>query len=330
MTEMNQAVRLDANNKAMLCIVIPAYRGKYLGQALSSLAGQEASGNFEILIADDHSPDDIVGVAAPFLDTLPIRYHRFENNLGGSNLIDHWNRTIQLVSADWLWFMGDDDELEANAVSAVLSAIHDDQHFPGLWHLDVDQIDAQGHITSPKPPYPDHLSARNYALGRFRGTLSSFACEYIVRRDALLAMGGFVNFPHAWCSDDATWLKLAAKGGIRTIKGPKARWRLSGDNISAGQSRYLPGKVEAMLQYLAWLAHNLATLPQGEHDPTDHDILEAGLAWYFQRIYDLGADQALPALVRQAWRLHQSTGAGLIETVLRSVRVNRWIRSKRN
>ena len=62
----------------------------------------------------------------------------------------------------------------------------------------------------------------------------------------------FINFPLAWCSDDATWLVYAIENdGIDIIK-DTVYWRLSGINISSKDVKDDEKKI-ASIQYMNWL-----------------------------------------------------------------------------
>ena len=238
-----------------ISIVIPAYKGAFLAAALASLVAQ-TDRDFEVVIADDASPAGLYEICRPFEPQLKLRYLRFETNLGLSCLVDHWTRAVEAADHDWIWLMGDDDELEPGCLAALRAALAAEPDWPGLWHVDVVHIDAEGQPLQPARPFAPLLSAADYVRLRFQGGVGSFACEYLFNRLSWRERGGFLRFPLAWCSDDATWVRLAGREGIRTVAAPlaRARWRLSGSNISAAGVESHPQKVEARLQYLEWLA----------------------------------------------------------------------------
>ena len=64
-------------------IVIPAYnRGEYLRQALASCLAQTTS-DFEVIVSDDCSAEDLQSVAASFGDAR-IKYSKSEIRLGAA------------------------------------------------------------------------------------------------------------------------------------------------------------------------------------------------------------------------------------------------------
>lgn len=99
-----------------LDIVIPAYKARFLPVLLQSLAHQRSK-NFSVIVCDDASPEPLEPICQEFGERLPIRYVRFERNLGATDLAGHWNRSVALSHAPWVLLPGDDDALEENASS---------------------------------------------------------------------------------------------------------------------------------------------------------------------------------------------------------------------
>lgn len=78
-----------------LAIIIPAYKPNYLAETLESLAVQ-TNKNFRVYVGDDASPHDIKKIVDEFHNTLDIRYHRFEENMGAFSLVKQWERCVEL------------------------------------------------------------------------------------------------------------------------------------------------------------------------------------------------------------------------------------------
>ena len=66
----------------MINVIIPAYNcSKTIGKTLSSLVAQTDS-NFEVIVIDDSSTEDIKSIIDSYSDKLNIIYIRNEKNLG--------------------------------------------------------------------------------------------------------------------------------------------------------------------------------------------------------------------------------------------------------
>lgn len=266
-----------------LAIVIPAFKAEFLDRALASLHGNDLS-RCRIYISDDGSPQAIAPIVERWRQRLPLQYHRFEQNLGASSLVAHWNRSVRLSHEPWVWLPGDDDEFEPGCAQAVLGRIDaDGDAAADLYRFNVVQIDANSAISRELPVYPSVLSASAFVRHRLDGSLSSFAPEYVFRRTAWDAIGGFVDFPLAWCSDDATWTLLARGGGIRTVAGPRVRWRYSGLNISSNNAVHAVRKAEAATLFVGWLRHQWPRISTGQ-DFHSAGLGELALSWLFDQI----------------------------------------------
>jgi hypothetical protein len=263
---------------ATLAIVIPAYKARYLNETLASIARQDTRG-FLVIVGDDASPEDLGSICRHWSGALNLRYHRFASNLGSVDLVQQWARCLTLCDESWVWLFGDDDLMPADAAGRALAAAREEGEGGSLLHFDVQWIDALGRVSRVDRPFPPRLCARGFAHHRLRFELESFASEYVFSRQALERAGGFVSFPSGWCADDATWLRLAAPRGIRTLPGSRVGWRHSGLNISSRHGSDAAAKFQALLRYVGWLQDFLAMHPAAAGEPKDIDILRWVPTW---------------------------------------------------
>ena len=68
-------------NNIKYTFLLPAYKAKYLKEALDSLLDQTYK-DFKIIVSDDNSPEDIRGIVDSF-DDVRIEYRKNKNNIGG-------------------------------------------------------------------------------------------------------------------------------------------------------------------------------------------------------------------------------------------------------
>jgi hypothetical protein len=115
-------------------------------------------------------------------------------------------------------------------------------------------------------------------LQRFTGQLRSYVPEYIFSRTVFDQTGGFPNFPLAWCSDNAGWISMGGEG-IFTIDGPRVSWRVSCEHISNRAADNRNEKWQASIEYMAWLNQYLTEYPAAPGEPSDREILSAGIDW---------------------------------------------------
>lgn len=237
--------------KKRLAIIIPAFKSRFLSQAIESIANQTCK-DFTLYIGDDASCDNIKEIVDRFSNRIDIVYHKFENNLGSSNLVGQWHRSINLSHDEvYIWLFSDDDIMPEQAVELFFRTIEQHRDFD-LFRFNIDLIDENGKITNPGSTHPEIESSEDFIKRRLKGETLSSVCEYIFSRKAFNSIHGFVNFPLAWGSDDATWYLISKKSGIYTIPGYLVHWRLSGINISSVTTNNKT-KFKASLQYLKWL-----------------------------------------------------------------------------
>lgn len=269
-----------------LAIVIPAYKSAFLREVLNSIAKQTCQ-RFQIYVGDDASPEKIEDIVSEFSDRLPIRYHRFQKNLGGISLVRHWKRCIGLSDEPWVWLFSDDDLMEAECVEKFYDELRNTAGWHDLYRFNTSSIDGEGRLLCENALHPQNETGADFLVARLRGGRTSTAQELIFSRVAWEIAGGFPDFPLGWASDDAFIAILGAAKPIREIPGPRLKWRLSGKNISTDNSFAAAiQKLQACREFVEWTAHFLRKNP-----PTDGPLTNGELAglledWFFlQMIY---------------------------------------------
>jgi glycosyltransferase involved in cell wall biosynthesis len=240
-----------------LAIVIPAYKSTYLAKTLDSIANQ-SNKNFTLYIGDDASPENLLSIVRNYIDIIDIQYKRFEKNLGSRDLVAQWNRCIELIGDEtWIWLFSDDDIMNPTCVEKFYNNI---EIYPDedIFHFNVKIIDRKGDIIKECASFPDKLSAADFFAKRIKLQIHSFVVEYIFKRHTFFNEGMFQPFDLAWGSDDATWIKISKRRGIKTIKETEILWRWSDINISSinRDANILIRKLNANIAYLHWIRDN--------------------------------------------------------------------------
>ena len=118
---------MENNSEVSFSILIPAYKGRFLEMAISSVLCQSYD-NWELVIVDDCSPENLKAIVERFEDSR-IRYYRNERNFGAIDVVDNWNKCLDYAKGDYVICMGDDDMLCPNCLVEYLSLI---EKYPGL------------------------------------------------------------------------------------------------------------------------------------------------------------------------------------------------------
>jgi hypothetical protein len=148
-------------------------------------------------------------------------------------------------------------------------------------------------------------SGVDFLFARLVGGRNSYAVEYIFRRAAFERAGGFVDYPVAWCTDDASWFLFSRSSGIRTLRDGRVKWRASGLNITDANTEYQREKLTAVGDFLGLVRRDVVTADE-TRSPEDWD--RAAEAWLLDQIrYVMPLGPALwPKVLRvsrDVWRL---------------------------
>ncbi len=233
-----------------IAIVIPAYKSTFLEETLQSLLNQTDK-RFTVYIGDDCSPYDIKSIVDKYAGLLDISYKRFDENVGGKDLVAQWKRCISLCHEEWIWLFSDDDYMSPNCVELFRKELQKSDKYD-IYHYNVAVVD-RDNIIIKSEKYPNVIHAKELYKAKLLHRLDSYVVEYIFSRDIYDRKGGFIPFDLAWGSDTATWVKFAGDKGIKTIDNATISWRSSGENISTIQSEDIViRKVSALIEFLKW------------------------------------------------------------------------------
>jgi glycosyltransferase involved in cell wall biosynthesis len=234
-----------------LTVVVPYYKRDYLDPSLASLARQ-VDQTFTVLVGDDASPQDPTEIIRKHESSIKIKYRRYDNNLGQTALAAHWNRCVRETSSEWIWLFSDDDLASEDCVGSFRRTLSETNGLFDVYRFKIKVIDAKETLIYDPPAPPLSETGAEFLFARMSEGRSSSGGEYIFRRSAFEAAEGFVAFPLAWFSDDASWIAFSRRSGIRTIDGGEVSWRQSDVNLSSPKPEHVGKKLAAFRSYLLW------------------------------------------------------------------------------
>ncbi len=210
-------------------ILIPAYKQKYLFEAIESCLAQTYN-DFELIIVDDASPEDLKSVVDKFQDDR-IRYYRNEKNCGVLNVVDNWNICLSHAKGDYVICMGDDDRLLSNCLEEYSKLM---DKYPGLniYHGMTEIINEHSEVYNIQEARPEREGVCSMISGRLRNSRMQYIGDWLCKRSALERIGGYVKMPMAWGSDDLTAYTLAVDGGVANTQVPVFQYRVNSLTIS--------------------------------------------------------------------------------------------------
>jgi len=234
-----------------LGIVIPAYKQEFLRKTLESIIHQTDQ-HFDLYVFDDCSPYELDSIIRPFADRCKL-YHRFDENMGGKNLVSHWNRCVKMVDNEYIWLFSDDDIMSSNCVSKFYETLSVTDESYDVYRFNTIVINSNSIKVSQSSSHPYSQKVESFLVSRLSNRCRSYMPEYIFRRSCFAKnANSFVQFPLAWNSDDATWILFGANQGLKLIDNAFVNWRYSGENISSLRTNS-KDKFIADCQYYSWL-----------------------------------------------------------------------------
>lgn len=240
------------NRKIRYTFLLPAYKPNFLEEALLSLRNQTYI-DFNVIVSDDSSPYDLKSIFDKVCgDDARFTYRRNDVNMGGKSLVSHWNLLVEMCGTEFFIMASDDDVYEPLFLEKINSLT---QEYPqvNLFRAGVRAIDANGKEVRCERNFQPFMSHSEYVHNTFNGNMISCEANYVYRTEVFKKMGGFVNFPKAWFSDDATHIVMSNKGCCATGK-ILFGFRNSSDSISGqwGNPSVCADKIAATLKFYKW------------------------------------------------------------------------------
>ena len=228
-------------------IAIPAYKKEFLREAIESVLAQTYP-NYELIIVDDCSPEDIKSIVASFTDSR-IHYYRNKKNCGAENVVDNWNICLSYCTGDYVICMGDDDVLLPCCLSEYVSLM---KKYPnlGLYHAWTEIIDENGKFLDIQHPRPEYEGAMSLCWNRWNGRIRQYIGDFCFNAEILKKEGGFYKLPLAWASDDITAVRAASVSGVANTQVLCFQYRDNHQTISNTGNYKV--KVDATLQEREW------------------------------------------------------------------------------
>ena len=296
-----------SNNQ--LAIVIPAYKGLFLRQSFESIA-QQTDKRFTVYVGDDASPDNIKQICDDFTDRFDLVYTRFNENLGHKSLVAQWNRCIGKSSEPWIWLFCDDDVMEPKCVEMFYKTIDHEKEKFSVLRFNTLTINDDGKVININPPHPLTESGSQFIYHRFKNQRLSYVSEYIFSRKSYTENKGMIDFPIAWCADEASWLAFSKNGEILTIQEAYVLWRRGAYNITPSGAKYQTMRVEAAFRFVGWLNDFLKENKIENKYLTEDTLKNLSKTWFLNQVRGV-APVSFSNYQRFANFIHIITGANL-------------------
>lgn len=239
--------------------LLPAFKAKFLNEMLLSLVSQTYS-DFQVLISDDCSPEPINDICLPYLSDSRFSYVRNEQNIGGRSLVEHWNTLLKKCSTEYVILASDDDVYSPYFLEEIDKLVN---KYPdiNLFRSRVQRIDQNGRILIKEGPFDESVDNLHFLAESYRNDFIPCVSNYCYRTKSLKGIGGFIDFPLAWFSDDATNMLMSKDGCINT-NDILFSFRWSDSNITFAKltSKQASKKLDATILYDSYFKELLSSL----------------------------------------------------------------------
>ena len=212
-----------------ITIAIPAFKAKYLWEAIQSVLSQSFD-CFEIVIVNDASPEDVDSIVGVFDDNR-IRYYKNSTNIGAVDVVDNWNKCLSFATGDYILCMGDDDVLLPNCLNDYYELI---KKYPGLgiYHTWSQIIDENSNFINITASRIEFESVYSLLWHRWENRSQQFIGDFLFDVELLRKNGGFYKLPLAWASDDISAVIAASYKGIANTQRIGFCYRKNSSTIS--------------------------------------------------------------------------------------------------
>ena len=233
--------------------LLPAYKAPFLGETLNSIIGQTYT-DFNVIVSDDCSPEDLRLICKPYLEDSRFVYRRNEENMGSKSLVSHWNLLVDLCNTEYLILASDDDVYDKRFLENIDNLTI---KYPSvnLFRARSCKINDIGELYAKDSLYGEYESSLEFVYSSFGQERIHCIGNYVFKTNALKSLGGFVDFPIAWFSDDATVLSCCLDGVVNT-QDVLYSFRISQINISNSNRRdreIAKKKIDATCSFYEWM-----------------------------------------------------------------------------
>ena len=217
----------------LVSFITPTYnQEKYIGDCIRSALSQTYP-NWEMIIIDDGSTDRTPQIIKSFSDKR-IRYFR-QDNLGGHKLGVTYNRALKESQGELLAIMEGDDFVPPDKLAIQV---------PHFSDKDVILTYGESFLTneSGRPVFhigliDDESIRNNYPVGSALKGLVKYdfisTQTIMIRKEAIIKIGGFAQHPHLPVVDYPTLCYLALAGRFKSIPALLGYFRRRDTSISS-------------------------------------------------------------------------------------------------
>lgn len=239
---------MSQSEKYLFSVTVPAFKAQYLSECIDSILAQTYK-NFEVIIVNDASPQDLDSIVSQYDDSR-IHYYKNKVGFGALHVVGNWNKCLEYAKGDYVICMGDDDKLKPCCLEEYAKLINKYPNF-NVYHALTEMIDEHSQFMRMQEMRPEREGLFSMIYGRLNNRRLQYIGDWLFRTDFLRSIGGFVNFPFAWGSDDMTAYLAAKEKGVANSQVPMFQYRES--SVTITRSGNYDMKYESMTRLMTML-----------------------------------------------------------------------------
>lgn len=271
----------------LVTIAIPAYKRHWLSEAIESALNQDYQ-NIELLIVDDHSPQNLKEVVEPYLKDSRVHYYYNEKNLGKESIVLNWNRCLDLAHGEFFVLLCDDDILEPNFVSTLLRLA---EKYPEceVFHGRCQRLNERENTIEIDVCWNEYESYEEFLNNDKAGLRRHTVTEFLYKTKMIKEIRYYVT-PLGWGADEVSLFRFIMGNGVCSSSDPVVSWRLTNEHLSCPGTHCFE-KAKARLLTNTWYYNNIPSKfsYNSYRDITDNDVFfefeRAGLIDRFKILY---------------------------------------------
>ena len=187
-------------------VCIPAYRSRFLAEAIESVLNQTRRVD-ELLVVDDCSPHDLERIVSRY-ESSRVRYIQNAANLG---VPANYNRALALARSDYVMLFGDHDLMLPTFVERCARVLDENPEASFAFSA-ASAIDKNGQVITDHPSglFPAVFSGDQLMRRIVTHTSSPVNMDTLIRRSCLERLPEPFDPTYWWYADLPLWIRLAS------------------------------------------------------------------------------------------------------------------------
>ena len=248
-----------------ICIYIPITKIDFLDETFSSVINQTRH-DYDVLVMDNtiNGHGVVKEKYEQYFGHLPsASMIATPHHLGDGDPTQSWNYGLSHIHADYFTLLGDDDALAPNYLEEMLNLMASHPAAP-IYRCQVHMINEKGQITKYGQSVPETITWDKYIYDRKTYKFTQSTSEFCICTESINKIGGYLSYPYAICSDEATYITLMLSGEMVSTNKTYAYWRRHGNNLSMRVPYSL--RIEALTKFYVFVQTLLNTQHHVIHD----------------------------------------------------------------